>query len=107
VKTLGKVHMKEDPFRLNAKPEQKMESKMHEFFEGVKKNSETITKLGENLVFATAIIGFLLVATFGIHSCSSTAVTRAEIIECIRVCNGHENVQTYEGTNRVCRCRHH
>lgn len=74
--------MKEDPFRLNAKPEQKMESKMYEFFEGVKKNSETIKKLGENLVFATAVIGFLL------------------------VCAGYEHVQTYASIGSACRCRH-
>lgn len=98
----------DDPFRINAKPEplEKKEKKMFEFFEGLKKNSETIKELGTIAGWVVGAGVVLSVCAFGIHSCSSEEFIRSQIIDCIHICDGHENVESFnvEGPND-CRCR--
>lgn len=98
--------MKDDPFRINAKPEPEKENKMNDFFDGIYKNTETIKEVAMIAGWVVIVGMFLGACVFGIHSCSSEEVIRSQIIDCIHRCDGHENIESYnaDGPN-TCTCR--
>ena len=82
----GCCSMNDDPFRLNAKPQEKKEDKMYEFFEGIRKNTEAIKELGMIVGWVVIVGMFLSACVFGIHSCTSEEMIRSISMDLTIVC---------------------